>query len=338
MKHILHQLVFMLTAYLAFMVYPGAVQAQNEPVLREQIKVFNGLVTIGDLFENAGQAAGAPVFRSPELGTNGFVAAKRIAASARQHGLEWLNPGGIVKVKVQRPGRLISLDEIRETIGKHTGGDEEAWSVILSRGAKPYYVDPRVKSPLAIKYIDLQSRSGRFRAVLSIGDGEHDVPDKSFTGRTYASVEAIVPARTIERGATIVLDDLKIVRLPRTRVTSAAIEEMDTAIGMAARQRLAIGRPLRRTDIEQPKLVVRNAMVTIVYKVPGMVLKSKGKALADGSMGQMVAVLNLRSKRTIEGQVTGPGQISLSFQPEKPARTASKVTGGKGGQNSFVIR
>ncbi len=338
-KNIRQRLVFVLTACLVFAAAPVSAQAQNDPVLREQIKVFSDLVTLGDLFENAGEVSGAPVFRAPELGTNGVVAAKRIAASAHQHGLTWSNPGGINKVKVQRPGRQISLDEVRELIGKHAGGNEEAWSVDLSRGAKPYYIDPRVKASLTIKHIDLQSRNGRFRAVLSIDDAEQTVPDKIFTGRAYASIDAVVPARTIERGATIVEDDLKMVRMPRSRIANAAIQDMETAIGMAARQRLIMGRPVRRSDIEHPKLVVRNAMVTIVYKVPGMVLKSKGKALAEGTKGQMVPVMNLRSKRTIEGLVTGHGQISLAIQqPVQPARTASKAARNKVGRNSNVIR
>ncbi|MEM8744332.1 MAG: hypothetical protein AAGF14_06840, partial [Pseudomonadota bacterium] len=52
--------------------------ARAEPLLREQIKVYSDIVTLGDLFENAGDAERAPVFRSPELGTRGVVAAKRV--------------------------------------------------------------------------------------------------------------------------------------------------------------------------------------------------------------------------------------------------------------------
>ncbi len=333
MEHFIRRLVCMLTACLVIGAYTGAAQAQNDPVLREQIKVFNDLITLGDLFENAGKASAAPVFRAPELGTNGIVAAKRVAASARQHGLEWSNPGGIRKVMVQRPGRLISLDEVRDLIGKHAGGDDEAWTVDLSRGAKPFHIDPRVKTPITLKQIDLQTRNGKFRAVISFDGGEQVVQEKTFTGRAYASVEAIVPARTIERGATIVEDDLKIVRMARSRVASSAIEEMEAAIGMAAKHRLIMGRPVRRTDIERPKLVTRNGMVTIIYRVPGMVLKSKGKALADASKGQMVPIMNLRSKRTVEAQATGVGVVTVSIHPGLPARTASK-----GGRNSFVIR
>ena len=101
---------------------------------------------------------------------------------------------------------------------------------------------------------------------------------------------------------------------------------------------MVIGRPVRRSDIEYPKLVKRNAMVTIVYKVPGMILKSKGKALADGTKGQMVPIMNLRSKLTMEAEVTGTGSVSVSTQTSPPKRTASKAASGRGGRNSFVIR
>ena len=322
--------------------FTGAAQAQSELVLREQIRVFSNLVTLGDLFENSGEASGAPVFRSPELGTKGVVAANRVAASARQHGLEWPNRGTIKKVVVNRPGRLITLDEVREAISKHAGGDE-AWTVEFSRGSKPFHIDPRVKGPITIRHIDLQPQTGRFRASIGVDGNEHAVPEKTFTGRAYPSVEAIVPARIIQRGTTIVEDDLKRVRLPRSRVADTAIEDMETAIGMAARKRLIAGRPIRRTDIENPKLVKRNEMVTIVYKVRGMVLKSKGKALADASKGQVVPVMNIRSKRTIEAQTTGIGLVSVSSlehsaRPQKNRRAAGKSTGSPGGRNSYVIR
>jgi flagella basal body P-ring formation protein FlgA len=343
MEHFIRRLVCIVTACLVIVAYTDVTLAQNEPVLREQIKVFNDLVTLGDLFENAGEASAAPVFRAPELGTNGVVAANRVAASASQHGLEWRNPGGISKVAVQRPGRLITLDEVRDLIGKHAGGDDEAWSVDLSRGSKSFHIDPRVKAPLTIKHIDLQSRTGKFRAVMSFDGADQRVRDKTFTGRAYPSLEVIVPARTIERGATIVESDLKIIRIARSRVARSTIEDMETAIGMAARQRLSMGRPVRRTDIEFPKLVQRNSLVTIVYRVPGMVLKSKGKALADASKGQMVSILNLQSKRTLEGKVTGTGMVSVSDQPEfnrpEPSRrTARKAASSRAGRNSFVIR
>jgi flagella basal body P-ring formation protein FlgA len=324
-------------------------------VLREQIKVFSNIVTLGDLFDNAGAESSAPVFRSPDLGTSGVVAAKRVAAASRQHGLEWPNPGGILEVKVSRPGRMILLDDVRDLIADRAAGDDDdaAYRVTFSRGAKPFYIDPKAEGEISVKQMELNTRSGRFRAVIGAPEGNQNVQDKVYTGRAYPTVEAIVPTRLIKRGATIVAEDLKMVRLPRTRVSQSAIEEVASAVGMAAKQRLIIGRPVRSTDLEEPKLVKRNMIVTIAYSSPGLTLKAKGRALADGGRGEMVAILNLQSKRTLEGKVTGSGIVSVSTRLTQQAltappaqtanivqqtRTALRARANRGGRNSYVIR
>jgi len=348
----LAQLICAFAAALLIAGYAASARAQNAPlVLREQIKVFSDIVTLGDLFDNAGDASTSPVFRSPSLGTSGVVSAKRVAASARQHGLEWPNLGSISEVKVARPGRKVLLNEVRELISERAAAeDDENYSVTFSRGAKPFYIDPRAQGVLSVKQMDHNPRSGRFRVVIAAPEGGQNIQDKVFTGRAFATVEAVVPSRLIERGATIFDSDLEVVRMPRRRVTESAIVDMATAVGMAAKQRLITGRPIRRTDLELPKLVKRNTIVTIIYQSPGLTLKAKGRSLADASRGQTVAVINLQSKRTLEAKVTGNGLVSVSTLPARPVHTAQRVTDSRssriaqrasnshGGRNTNVIR
>jgi len=326
---------------LASTLVTNAAFAQNDPQLREQIKVYAALVTLGDLFENTQDMSAIPVFRSPELGTSGVVSIARVEDAARQNGLDWRKSGNIAEVEVLRPGRLISLDEIRQLIGEKSAGGDETWTVSLSRRAKPFHIDPRITAPVNIKHFDLNPRTGKFRAVFSIPESQQPVRDKVFTGRAFPSVLAVVPARTIQRGSIIVAEDLKTMPLPRARVSASAIEDIETAIGMAARKRLIADRPVRTSDLETPTLVKRNDSVIIVYKTPGMTLKSKGRVLADGTRGQSVSVMNIQSKRTIEANVTGAGIVSVSSlaaQPARAARSARSAAGGRGGRNSYVIR
>lgn len=320
----------------------GHARAGGEPVLREQITVYGDLVTLGDMFDNAGETSGTAVFRSPELGTTGVVAATRVAAAARQHGIEWRNPGGIDEVVVNRPGRLVPLEKVEEIIGERAGDREDSWTVSFDRGARAFHIDPRVEGPVTVKHLELHPRSGRFRAVISVDNPPYPVQDKVYTGRAYPSVEAIVPAREIERGATIVEEDLEVVQLPRSQVSNSALERVEAAVGMAARRRLPLGRAIRRGDLEYPKLVKRNSLVTLVYRSPGLVLKAKGRALDDGAKGQTVQIVNLQSKRTVEAQVTGAGMASVSALqpalPARPARGVRTVNRNTGGKNSHVVR
>jgi len=332
--------------------YAAPAFAQNAPlVLREQINVYSDIVTLGHLFENAGDAAGSPVFRSPRLGTSGVVAARRVSASAQQHGLVWPNPGGITEIKVSRPGHMILMEEVRELVAERAAADDgEIYEVTFSRNAKPFYIDPRSQGSITVKQMDLNPRSGRFRVTIAAPEGEQNIQDKVFTGRAYPTVEAVVPTHVIDRGATIMDADLKMVRMPRMRVSETALDAMGSAVGMAAKQRLIVGRPVRRTDIEQPKLVKRNTIVTIIYRSPGLTLKAKGRALADASRGQSVAIINLQSKRTLEAEVTGNGLVSVSTLPagrlstarrertSRRSRTAQRALPSRGGRYTNVIR
>lgn len=341
-SQIISRLIAASALCLALLVSGPMARAGEPLVLREQVEVFNDIVTLGDLFENAGGESGVAVFRSPELGTSGIVAAKRVASAASQHGLEWSNPGGINKVVVKRPGRLITLDEVRNVLSRHVARDDEKWSVSFRRNAKPFYIDQRITGPISVKQVNLQSSSGVFRAVVTVENSPFPVREKTFTGRAFPSIEAIVPARVIERGATITRDDLQVVDLPQSRVSTSAVEDLEAAIGMAARQRLVVGRPIRRGDLEHPKLVKRNSLVTITYKIPGMVLKAKGRALADAARGQSVQIVNLQSKRTIEAQVTGTATVSVSglqIGSRTPVRRTTVSQNKKAaGQGSFFVR
>jgi flagella basal body P-ring formation protein FlgA len=66
--------------------------------------------------------------------------------------------------------------------------------------------------------------------------------------------------------------------------------------------------------------VQRDQTVTLVYESAGLYLTIRGKALDNGTEGDVVSVLNLQSKRTVSGTVVGRGQVAVSVAtPRLPA-------------------
>ena len=305
---------WMAIAALSVMAVATSAAAQNVPVLRERIVVHSNLVTLGDIFDHAGQAASAPVFRSPDLGTQGVVAAKRIATAASKHGLLWSNPGNVRQVSVERPGRVVSLDEIRTAIARHAARDfdgvtDRNLTVTLERRARSFTIEARINGALSVKRLHLQRNNGIFDATIGFENAGRQVRDRSFRGRIVETMKVVVPARAIERGATITESDLKTMRIPVSRLPAGMVDEMADLAGMAAKRRLRADQPVRRSEIERPKLVRRNALVTIIYEIPGLSLKAQGRAQGDAAQGQAVTVLNTRSNRTIQATVQGPGVV-----------------------------
>ncbi len=80
----------------------AAPAAAGSPVqLRDQLVDSDGRVTLGDLFEGAGAAAGVVLAAGPAAGGNVVLDAGRVQAIARNHGLDWSNANGFRRLVVK---------------------------------------------------------------------------------------------------------------------------------------------------------------------------------------------------------------------------------------------
>lgn len=314
-----------------------ALAQTSAPVLREQIRVHSDFVTLGDIFEHAGPASGTAVFRSPDLGTKGVVGADRVRAAAQQHGLYWDNPGGITQVSVERPGRLVSLDEITRAIAgaaadEMNGAAREDLQVVLERRARAFHVDPRIEGALTVKRFHVR-QGGAFEAEVGFETVDYGPAQRSFKGRIQETMPVPVPVRPIDRGETMARADVEMVRLPRAQLRAGIVLDDADLAGMAAKRPLDPGEPVRANDIEHPKMVTRNSLVTVVYRTGGLVLKAQGLAQSDAHDGATISVLNPRSKRIVQGVVRGPGLVvveSLDAQAAAPQPRRAQNSAGTG--------
>ena len=95
---------------------------------------------------------------------------------------------------------------------------------------------------------------------------------------------------------------------------------------MQARRQLRAGQALKAADLAKPDLVQRDRSVTLIYETPGLYLTVRGKAQDAGTEGDVVNVLNLQSKRSVQGVVTGRGQVSVVVAtPRLPAAETSSL-------------
>ncbi len=286
------------------------------PLLRTNITVEKALVTLGDIFENTGEKSSIAVFRAPDIGKSGTVRSSRVKAAAQRHGLIWHNPNRVTEIRVTRASTPITVEAvtrvIESAIRNRLALDIEAELTIkLATAQLPVHLPPTDSGKLEIVRLEYSTRSGRFRAELRAADGSLSPLNISFQGQAIESITIPVLTRSILRGEVIQARDIELESLPRHQIRPGILLTESELIGMAARRSLQTGRPLRIDDIEPPKLVRRNTPVIIVYQTEGMTLSIRGRAIADGAMGEMVGVMNVRSSRIIEGVVTGPGRVAI---------------------------
>ncbi|MBP0573495.1 hypothetical protein J8J27_22620, partial [Mycobacterium tuberculosis] len=90
--------------------------ALGAPALKPVARVAAGIVTVGDLVDDAGPFAPLPLYRAPDLGTTGTVPASDILGRAAKLGLVGVRTGGIAEVVVTRLAADVTADDLAKRL------------------------------------------------------------------------------------------------------------------------------------------------------------------------------------------------------------------------------
>lgn len=289
-----------------------------KPELKPAVTVSSELVRIGDMVAHAGPLAKTAIFRAPDLGETGAVATARVIEALRPFDLAGIDTGGLSEVLVTRASRAITPKEIETRIVQALAGqrglaDAADLSLTLDQTLRTLQVEPSLTGELQVARLTYDPRSTRFSIALDLpGSAILSRAPLTVSGSAVQTAETVFLTRSVRRGEVLTRSDVSVERRPRAEISADRINAPDQAIGLAARQALRAGQPLRETDLKRPELVQRNEAVTLVFEMPGILLTVRGKALETGAGGDVVSVLNLQSKRTVQGVVAGPGRVNVA--------------------------
>jgi flagella basal body P-ring formation protein FlgA len=317
-----------LVASLLALAGPAAAQVtaalSGNPKLKERVVVTGDLVRIGDLIDNAGAAADIAVFRSPDLGSTGGLPVSQLLKAISPYRIAGLDTKGLTEVMVIRPSRAITAKEIEARIaaalaGQHGFGAAKDITVAFDRELRTIHVEPTATAELQIARLAFDPRTGRFSVTLDVPGSAvaHRLPLR-FSGTAIETLETAVLVRPLNRGDVIKQSDVALERRPKHEVVGEIVSK-EAAVGFAAKRPLAAGSVLRRGDLMKPELIHRNEPVTIAFEVPGVLLTARGKALEAGAAGDIIAVLNVQSNRTVQATVVGPGRVAVGTGARPPA-------------------
>jgi flagella basal body P-ring formation protein FlgA len=298
------------------------------PLLKRSVTVASDVVRIGDLIDNAGAASRIPIFRAPDLGTAGTVPAEQVLQAARAHSVIGVDAAGVSEVLVTRASRVIAVKELESHIARALSeklglaGDSEIM-VRFDRNPRPLHVESTATAPLQITRLTFEPRTGHFEAALEIpGSTMARRLPLRFSGTAMETVETAILARPLARGEIVRRSDVVMERRPKSEA-GAQTGNIEQFVGLALRRAARAGQMLGPADLMRPELVQRNENVTLIFEAPGIMLTSRAKALETGAEGDLISVLNLQSKRTVQGIVTGPSTVAVTAMKPRVAAVAS---------------
>jgi len=288
--------------------------AQTPMRMKNAVTVSGDIVRVGDLIENSGLAADTPIFRAPDLGQTGAVSVRAVLDAVRPHGLFAIDVRGISEISVTRASRTIATDDIeslivRGLVTRYNLGKPENLKVVFEREVRPINLEASVTADLSLARMNYEASSRRFDVTFELASGGRS--QWRYTGTAVETVEVAVAQRAFARGDVFKESDLTFERRPKNEVANEPVAAPADVAGMAARRNVRPGQAIRAADLAKPELVVKGDTVTLHYEVPGVVITMRGKATDSGAMGDVVGVLNVNTKRTIQGIVTGPGRVTV---------------------------
>ncbi len=296
-------------------------------VLRPHVSVTGDTVTLGDLFDDAGTASDVVIAAAPRPGAPTAISVSRISQVARRNGIAWRNTQGLTRVVVSRSGIPLAPDMIHTALADAIA--EEAPTVaakglievVFTGGTNRLMVTSDETPSLAVEQVAFDTRTGRFRAIVRVPAEAENSQRFRVTGRAFAALDIPVLTHRMSPGDKITEADVDWMRVPATRVSQNIIDDKSDLIGFTPRRSLRPGEPVRSSDIEAPRLVEKGSTVAITYRLANMSLSTRGRALEDGALGESIRVVNPRSHRTIEVEVTGFNQAQVA--PVGPLRVSS---------------
>ncbi len=306
----------------------AATFAAERMALKGDVTVSSDVLTLGDLVEGAPPAAAATaLFRAPGLGQTGTIQARRILEAARPLGLSGIDAGGRTQIVVARAARRVSAADIEAAVKRalemQHRVEARALSITFDGPAPSLTVAAEVQGEAVVEEIAYDRRSRRLSALVSVGANGAKATVR-VAGVALEYVEAAVLTRSLNRGETTQASDFAVERRVRESLPADAHLETHALPGQVARRALQAGSVVRAGDLARPEIVARGDVVTIVYEVPGMLLTLRGTASAAGAQGDMIAVVNPQSKKTLQAQVVAPGKVSVSAP--LPGRIAANLT------------
>jgi flagella basal body P-ring formation protein FlgA len=299
-------------ACLAVTLWLYAIPAQAAG-LRPYTELNTGTVRLGDLFDGLGDTPDRVLGPAPAPGQSITVEAPQLAAIARDFGVDWRPTSGAERSVLQRRGKPVPAAQVTDCLTKalRAAGAPADGDVVLPTFDPPM-VGAGATATLEASQVAYDQDSGRFTAMLTVHDGEGDIPALRLSGQVVAMRDAATLTHHLPIGAVLTTTDVQ-----QTRVRAATLRGVTPllarqAIGMALRHEVAAGQPLTPGDVMRPVTIMRGGTVRMVLDTAGMSLSAIGVALESGGVGDTIRVQNPTSHAAVVGEITAAGTVRVA--------------------------
>ncbi len=301
-------------------VEPSAASGVNAVTLKEKAFVSGEYIHLNDIADIAGpgreKLSSISIMRSPSGPLEITLSSAFVAGRIKEHTPEPVVMNGSTNVRVSERYVEISGKELeriyREAILKNSPWEKTGNIMIESiKTPRCFRVPAKHRSAIQANFSSREDFLGYTPATLSAGTGT-TAATCQVSGKVRVITEVPVARTNIPRGAVIADADLEMKHLDISSYPSV-VREKKECLGMRAKSTLREGRPVLRTNVEQPPMINRGDPVFIEARIGNLLIRDKGIALKDGFLQERIPVKNAASGRQVFGTVIAASRIEVMF-------------------------
>ncbi len=203
-------------------------------------------------------------------------------------------------------------DALLAQTAKETGEAGQDFHLRLDTQILPLALPAEAADSVSIAGLDYDALNGRFQArIVDTASGRQRAWGL-VSGQLVQMKQVPVMRSNLAPGDVVSRADIAFVAMPGDRLGGNTIMEAEQILGQAARRGLRAGAPIRINDLQPPVMVKKNSLVLLRFDTAYMQLSTQGRALDSGAAGDVVRVMNLRSKVIVQGTVAGDGLVRIT--------------------------
>lgn len=300
------------------------------PVLRADIAVTAEIVTLGDMFAEAGDAAATPIFRAPAPGTAGLVPVAAVSAAVRAAGVSTFDTAGLAEIRVARSGTHVDQALVAALVEAELDRRGERMPGVTASIAFDSNLDAMAAAtpePARLRDFAYRADSGRFSGTLILAGVAQPL---AISGRVDLLVSAPHLAAPLRAGVILSASDIEMRAVPLRQADAAGTVDLSQLVGKQLRRSARAGFQLRPADVVEPVVVARNGDVTVYLTHGPMTLSMRGKALNAAAAGELVQVLNISTRKILFGVARTDGSVAIETAGSAqahPSNAPAKVAG-----------
>ena len=312
----LHIAALKKTLWAVFMVFMLTVPLQKSMAmgLKENVVVTANTIKLGDIFYGLPKDKDRVLGISPRPGEKMVLNARTLLRIALALDLPWRPASSGDQVSIQRDATIIKRGMIEENIKQalvKQEGLHGSFALTIPADYSQIVLPNDQPASLDVTDISLDRYRNTLEVTIAAPSRENPIQKIHVKGSVFPLILVPVLKTNIKNGHIISADDIDFIEIREKDFVQGTIVDEQSLIGMTPRRLAVAGRPLRGNDIIAPRIISRGEYVTMVLNSGALSLTAMGKALENGSKGEIIRVVNVSSNITVQAVVTGQKQVRI---------------------------